>query len=225
MVETWEEIKVEANSEDDVSPVEAAALVTVEGRILQLLGTVEREGMSELIEWLKKTDFFRAPATTKYCRSYEGGLAEYALEVNDKFNDLCNMYMQDVPRDTRLILGLLHCVCKVGMYTTEMRNKKVNGQWVQVPFYTIKDKMPIGRGEKSVMLLQRFIKLNLAEILAINWYMGSSDYRCSHSIGALQCQDAFSKYPIAMYLNMASTMAMYVTPNVTIDWDKPVHRA
>ena len=41
--------------------------------------------------------------------------------------------------------------------------------------YSVKDKTPLGHGEKSVSILQDFIKLTEVEKLAIRWHMGPWD--------------------------------------------------
>ena len=56
-------------------------------RFLELLSNIDREGMDELIKFLEKSDFFKAPASTKFHGDYEGGLLEHSLKVYDI---LCN---------------------------------------------------------------------------------------------------------------------------------------
>lgn len=40
---------------------------------------IKRDGADALLDWLKKSDFFKAPASTKYHGAYEGGLLEHDL--------------------------------------------------------------------------------------------------------------------------------------------------
>lgn len=77
------------------------------------------------------------------------------------------------------IVSLFHDICKANTYVTEMRNKKENGQWIQVPFYTVDEEYPYGHGEKSVYILMREgLKLTDEEALAIRWHMGAFTDRC-----------------------------------------------
>ena len=47
--------------------------------------TIQRDGIDNLMEWLEnETDFFKAPASTRYHGSYEGGLLEHSLNVYDR---------------------------------------------------------------------------------------------------------------------------------------------
>ena len=46
---------------------------------LTLLRKVKREGIDDLINFLEKSDFFIAPASTRFHGNYEGGLAEHSM--------------------------------------------------------------------------------------------------------------------------------------------------
>lgn len=75
--------------------------------------------------------------------------------------------------DTITIVSLLHDICKTYYYAVDYRNTKdENGQWTKVPYYTVDDKIPYGHGEKSVMMLEEYIKLKPVERYAIRWHMG-----------------------------------------------------
>ena len=42
---------------------------------------IHREGSEELLKWIEKTDFFTAPASTRYHNACEGGLCAHSLSV------------------------------------------------------------------------------------------------------------------------------------------------
>ena len=42
---------------------------------------VKREGASQLLSWLQRTDFFTAPASTRFHLAQEGGLCLHSLNV------------------------------------------------------------------------------------------------------------------------------------------------
>lgn len=42
---------------------------------------IKRPGATELLEWLETTDFFVAPASTRFHGNYEGGLCEHSVNV------------------------------------------------------------------------------------------------------------------------------------------------
>ena len=81
------------------------------------------------------------------------------------------MYGMDYDDETIALVALLHDVCKINVYKTSYRNKKVNGEWQQVPYYEFEDDMPYGHGEKSVYMISPFMKLTREEALlfVITW--------------------------------------------------------
>jgi hypothetical protein len=144
-------------------------------KIFNELRKAQRPGMLELMEWLEKSDFFTAPASTKYHCSYEGGLAEHSWNTYQVFCHKNKIYKLGLPEDTLIICGLLHDVCKIAFYKKGSRNVKENGQWVAKEVWEVEDKEPLGHGEKSVIILMDFIKLTDFEKYAIRWHMGFSE--------------------------------------------------
>ena len=167
---------------------------------------IKRDGASELLKSLEKSDFFTAPASTRFHECYEGGLCEHSVKVFEFLkNETQTDFIADI--ETVAIVSLLHDVCKVGYYTTEMRNKKdENGKWIQVPFYTVEDKFPYGHGEKSVYLIEQHMKLSVEEVMAIRWHMGA--YVGQQDWTTLSM--AYNQYPLSLYLHMADMKATYL---------------
>lgn len=163
---------------------------------------IEREGAKELLEWLESTDFFEAPASTKYHESYAGGLAEHSVNVFNELIRLLKAYPEvRATAETAAIITLLHDVCKANCYKTEFRNRKnERGQWEKYPAYTFKEDFVFGgHGSKSVYLIQKFMPLTDEEAVAINCHMGDDN----------SAFDAFRAYPLAFLLHtadMASTI-------------------
>ncbi len=174
---------------------------------------VKREGSEKLLEWLEKTDFFTAPASTKFHSCHEGGLCYHSLKVYYRFlNKIKNEYGENftnkISMESIAIIALLHDLCKVNYYKIEMRNVKENGVWIQKPYYTVEDKLPYGHGEKSVYILSGFIKLTRDEAMAINWHMGGFDSRVQG--GSYAIKDAFYNYPIALLFHLSDIEATYL---------------
>lgn len=168
---------------------------------------IQREGADKLLEWLCKTDFFVAPASTRFHGSEEGGLLKHSLNVYEMLSS--SEFLQDINPESIAITSLLHDLCKVNFYKTEMRNYKneETGKWEKVPYYTIDDQMPYGHGEKSVYIVSGFIKLTREESMAINWHMGGFDDRVKG--GSYALGGAFEKYPLALELHIADMRATY----------------
>ena len=178
-------------------------------KFIQLLRKTNREGIEDLINFLEeKTDFFTAPASTRFHGSHEGGLLEHSMKVYEilDYKIKNNVIDLHVPEDTIIIVSLLHDICKVNFYKVDYRNaKNARGEWEKVPYYTIDDTIPYGHGEKSVMMLTEYIKLTSEEKYSIRWHMGFSEPKEVYSsLGA-----AYKKYPLALLVNEADLEATY----------------
>ncbi|MBQ7880497.1 MAG: hydrolase [Clostridia bacterium] len=174
---------------------------------------IKREGADNLLDWLINSDFFTAPASSKFHSAYEGGLCEHSLKVFDRYVRLLKMeygeeFSNHISMESVAIIALLHDVCKVDFYKTDYRNVKVDGQWVQVPYYTVEDKLPYGHGEKSVYIVGSFIKLTREEAICINWHGGGFDERVRG--GSYAMAEAYYKFPNAMIFHTADMMATYL---------------
>ena len=173
---------------------------------------IKREGADKLLAFLTSDscDFFRAPASTRYHGSYEGGLLAHSLNVYDNLCDyLARNRVKDVfgfsyPAESIAIAALLHDLCKVNFYVESTRNVKENGVWKAVPYYSIDDKLPYGHGEKSVYIASGYMKLTRDEAFAIRYHMGFSGTEDNNNVGA-----AFAKFPLAVALATADLEAAY----------------
>ena len=167
---------------------------------IKLLKEIDREGMDKLIEFLESSDFFTAPASTRYHGDFEGGLLQHSMKVYEILKEKAG------DSDSVRIIALLHDICKTNFYKTDYRNAKNElGVWEKVPYYTVDDTIPYGHGEKSVMMLSEFIKLTPEEKYAIRWHMGFTEPKELYStIGA-----AYKKYPIALLTHEADLEATY----------------
>ena len=53
-------------------------------RFEELMGSVQKDGVSKLMNYIRnRTDFYRAPASTRSPLPYEGGLLQHSLHVYD----------------------------------------------------------------------------------------------------------------------------------------------
>ena len=132
---------------------------------------VKREGVEDLIDYLQNhSDFFTAPASGRRHSSFEGGLCYHSLNVYKRFkNNIIQEYGEEyqntISDESVAIIALLHDLCKVNTYTVDYRNQKVEGQWVQVPYYAYNNSLPYGHGEKSVYIINGFIRLTREEAI------------------------------------------------------------
>ncbi|MCQ2435102.1 MAG: HD domain-containing protein [Oscillospiraceae bacterium] len=174
---------------------------------------ITRPGADKLLEYLlsEKSDFFTAPASTRYHGAYEGGLLEHSLNVYHCLHDYLQrprvkeVYGMEFTEENIAIAALLHDLCKMNFYTVDYRNSKnAQGVWEKVPYYKINDQMPYGHGEKSVYLIQFFMHLRKEEAFAIRWHMGFSGPEDANLVG-----QALEKYPLAFALCTADMEASY----------------
>ncbi len=174
---------------------------------------ITREGADKLLEYLSgsQSDFFYAPASTRFHGSYEGGLLEHSLNVyyclkdylaRNRVKETYNLNYSD---ESIAIVALLHDLCKVNCYIKGTRNVKDKaGVWQQVPTFEYADEMPYGHGEKSVYIISGFMKLTREEAFAIRYHMGFSGTDPQNNVGS-----AFEKYPLAFALSTADMEATY----------------
>lgn len=190
---------------------------------------IHRPGADKLLQWLETTDFFTAPASTRFHLAREGGLAEHSLHVYQRLAELC-MRESGVQIDPEsvAICGLLHDVCKVTVYQQEPKNRKTYDPekvaaaepwqvkhdalgdfiWETVMGYKFEDDLPYGHGEKSVYIISAFMKLSREEAMAIRWHMGFSDN--DFKGGGYSVGNAFEKYPLALLTHIADLQATYL---------------
>lgn len=174
---------------------------------------VRRDGADALLEWLEQSDFFTAPASTKFHGCYEGGLLQHSLNVYD-----CLVKAVDSAGvngtygdETVAIVSLLHDVCKVNFYKKGYRNVKddTTGQWYKKEVYEIDEKFPCGdHSDKSVILLQNFIRLEPEEILAIRAHMGGWDTAVKG--GNPFVGKVFERSKLAVLLHLSDMAATYL---------------
>ena len=169
---------------------------------------IQRPGADKLLAWLETTDFFTAPASTRYHSNYEGGLVDHSITVWEELVRLLKAYPEfSVSAETATIVSLLHDLCKIGCYKIEFRNVKENNIWIKRPVYVFDEDFCYGgHGSKSVFLVQKYMPLTEPEAVAINCHMGFAD----RSPGDYSLGNAYEQHPLAWLLHVADESATYV---------------
>ena len=174
---------------------------------------IKREGADELLAFLEGSDFFTAPASTRYHGSHEGGLCEHSINVYECLCDYLarprvkEKYGMNYSEESIAIVSLLHDICKTNFYVETTRNVKENGVWKTVPYYSIEDQLPYGHGEKSVYMISAYIKLTRDEAFAIRYHMGfaeSNNVTYINNVGK-----TYEMFPIAFAVSVADMEASY----------------
>lgn len=176
---------------------------------------IKRPGAAELLAWLEETDFFTAPASTRFHGNYEGGLCEHSVNVWEELVRLSKAYPEvRITFETAAIVTLLHDLCKIGCYKQELKSRKTGRtkrdgkpEWENYIGYTFHEDFCYGgHGSKSVYLIQKFMNLTESEAVAINCHMGAWD----RAPGDYSLGPAFEQYPLAWLVHVADESATYI---------------
>lgn len=174
------------------------------------------KNIDKLVTWLnEKSDFFTAPASTKYHSNFEGGLlvhtiimTEIALNSFEHFVK-CNPET-NIKRENVIKACLFHDICKVNNYKmTPKWVKDENNKWLSYPGYEYNDPFPYGHGEKSVYMIEKFIDLTKDEILAIRHHMGNYEGMQYGSVAKMALDKAFEMSPLCSIVHTADVMASF----------------
>ena len=103
---------------------------------------IKRDGIDKLLDWLEKTDFFSAPASSKFHNNFEGGLCEHCINTYNRFIKLLQQeygenWTDTISLESATIIALFHDLCKVDYYKIDYRNVKVNNEWIQKPYFSV----------------------------------------------------------------------------------------
>ena len=174
---------------------------------------IKREGADKLLDYLtsSQSDFFDAPASTRFHGAYKGGLCEHSVNVYHCLSDYLarprvkSEYGLCPDAESVAIVSLLHDLCKVNCYRSGTRNvKDKNGVWQTVPTFEYDDTLPYGHGEKSVYIITGFMRLTRDEAFAIRYHMGFAGTEDARNVGS-----AFEMFPLAFALSTADMEATY----------------
>ena len=179
---------------------------------IELLRSTKREGIENLISYLEtKTDFFTAPASTRFHNNFDGGLLLHSLNVYNNFKKLLEIRPDvQVDEENIIIAALCHDLCKANYYTKEERNRKVDGRWETYEVYSsIKSpSIPYPHAVRFIRFLRSFISIKHVEELMIYYHMGpfgGEDYEYKNLL-----QDVNERYPATLIMYMADLMSSYL---------------
>lgn len=137
---------------------------------------IQRDGIKDLLGWLEYTDFYTAPASTKFHGAEPEGLLKHSLNVYYHIRTLYSTYYFNnlISLTPLTIVSLFHDLCKIDCYEEETRWKKIDNKWEAYTAYKFNDKLPLGaHAAKSLYLLQTFMKITVQEASAILTHMGA----------------------------------------------------
>lgn len=200
-------------------------------RFISLLKSINRPGarIDELINKLESSDFFEAPASTKYHGSIKGGLCAHCLCVYDNLVKLVSMKALNIPNDSLIIVGLLHDFSKMNYYEQYFQNKKVysptgskyddngNYDWVSVSAYKTRDineRFIYGSHEETAEYMTRcYIPLTYEESVAIIHHMGQLNFDSAKD----DLFEVYKRNTLALMLHVADFIAADVDLDYCVD--------
>lgn len=168
--------------------------------------TIHRDGIDALLDYLDKSDFFTAPASTKYHGACVGGLCAHSLNVYNELVRLVEFYNPtEVTQETIAIVALFHDLCKVNLYGVEKRNRKNDeGKWETYDAFVTNEKFCFGgHGSKSVFIIQNYMRLTAEEGASINAHM--SCWSGDTSVGK-----TYEQFPLAWLTHVADEAATFI---------------
>jgi hypothetical protein len=127
------------------------------------------------LEWLRTTDFFRAPGSIMYHDAEPQGLLKHSLRVVNHALSLMSLKkFSKVLRHEITLVSLVHDYTKIFRYSQTTRNTKTDTGWVQVPWYKYTaPPFPMGHGGTSLALAKKYLPLSEEMELSIFWHMSS----------------------------------------------------
>jgi len=160
---------------------------SIKREVKAALLSVKREGMENLMKFLEESDYFTAPASTKYHLAKRHGLLEHHFNVYEimlRKNRKLGLFY-----DSIIICSLLHDVCKCGLYRGE------EGSYTY-DYVHIKK----GHAKLSLEIIKKFIDLSEEEEAMIKFHMGTFgifDYKGFENgeYSAREMHEAIKKFP------------------------------
>lgn len=166
-----------------------------------------QDAVNRIVAWLDETDFFTAPASTRFHESFEGGLLYHTLKVYNQIVDLKKVgKFSNVDLSSAALVSLVHDWCKINLYSCYKKNVKnqETGQWEQVDAYN-RGSYEFPHGQQSLEVARCFFKFTQEEKLAIthhmgHWYCHPSEESC--------LQTSNERYPLVHMLQFADQLAI-----------------
>jgi 23S rRNA maturation-related 3'-5' exoribonuclease YhaM len=196
----------------------------MKNKIKELLLTTKREGMENLIAHMEEYGFFKAPCSTQHHLCRKGGLAEHSLNVLEVAFDLSNTLCDIVPKESIIIVSLLHDIGKMGQFNkpnyvpnmlkgraTKQNPNPEPYQSESKPYISNPELMHVDHEVRALSIVSKFIDLTEEEQQAILWHNGL--------YGPFKYEIQGKETPLYMILHWADMWASRV---VEVEEDKDV---
>lgn len=190
------------------------------------INSIEREGFrkEDLLRKLENSDFYTAPASTRFHNCVEGGLLDHSLNVYYNLRSLVERkgLSDKIDENSIKIVGLLHDMAKINFYKVYYKNEKVYSDygtkkdeggrfdWVTKKSYTVIDdeeRFLYGNHEQtSEYMIRTFVPLTYPESIAILHHHAGMGVDCAKdNLSAI-----YNRYPLAALLHVADMISTYI---------------
>lgn len=148
--------------------------MTTKEQFIEMAKGITRPGIDQMMAWLETTDFYTAPASTRFHGAEEGGLCAHSITVAKRLLEIADLWAPNqYSRDALLTVALFHDLCKIATYTVSTRNVKddTTGQWTKVPFYKFEPKDSVGCDSHGSLSCYRI----MATGMPLSWLLHVAD--------------------------------------------------
>jgi len=163
------------------------------------------------LDWLKETDFFVAPWSTRFHDAEPEGLLKHTLRVVNHAIALMHLKkFSGVVLHEAILAALVHDLSKIGIYKSYLKNVKDDetGLWSKVPAYQYKTSdWPLTHGVTSMYLAGKFFKLSLEQNLAIRYHMGAF-HMSQNDLSELS--EANTRFPMVHLLQWSDSFSITI---------------
>lgn len=163
--------------------------------------------INKVLDMLSKSDFYTAPASTRFHESYPSGLLFHTIKVYNQMIDLHNLVkFANVDYCGMTLVALVHDWCKIGLYTPYKRNvkNKDTGRWEEVDAYE-RGFTYFTHGHQSLEIARSYFKFTNEEKLAITHHMGH--WYC-HPSEENALQKSNEQFPLVHMIQFADSLSI-----------------
>lgn len=186
--------------------------MTTKEQFIEMAKGITRPGIDQMMAWLETTDFYTAPASTRFHGAEEGGLCAHSITVAKRLLEIADLWAPNqYSRDTLLTVALFHDLCKVFTYPVSTRNvkDKTTGRWKEVPYYDFKPKESVGGNNHGDLSCYRItatgMPLSMEEYAAVNNHMGVSNAANANTVWT-----CYEMYTLSWLLHVADEAATVI---------------
>lgn len=160
-----------------------------------VLGEGNDSKIEAFLAYLVKSDFYQAPASTKYHGCHPGELAVHTCNV--MYRGVQLMLPTSRENIAKMVMAAIcHDLCKIDVYSPYSKNTKV--------YYNFDDHMPFGHGRKSLYIAAAYfpdIPMDVASAIDAHMMDTSANPNVERQV---------MEEPLGLWLHLADCIATYL---------------